>query len=141
MYNFDEGVLELPSEWTDRSVNLFDKPVEGGSIALAITREVVPDDYTVEVATEEYLSSMMPRLRRFELISRAADKSLGVPGTRLRYRFFHAESGQATTIQLLLRWENRLVTVAMTGPGRAEEEMLRSFDAIVKTLKLRRRAG
>lgn len=139
MYNFEEGIFDLPIGWTDRSIHLFDRQIEGAAITLMITRDVVPAELTVDTAATEFLSNIEPRVRRFELVARGHDKSFGAPTMRVYYRYFHAEHGQATVLQLMVRWEDRLLTMAMTGPTRAEQQMTRSFEAMFKTLKLRRR--
>lgn len=141
MYNFDEGAIELPPEWTDRSIHLFDRPVDGGAIAMVITREVMADGASLEAAVDDFLKGMAPRLRRFELVERAPDPTVGVPAVRVRYRFFHTEMGAATAVQTMLRHGDRMLTMAMTAPGRHDDEMLRSFEAIVRSLRLRKKIG
>lgn len=139
MYNFDEGAIELPGEWTDRSIHLFDRPVDGGAIAMVITREVMAEGATLEGAADDLLKGMAPRLRRFELVERGPDATIGVPAVRVRYRFFHPDMGAATSVQAMLRHQDRMLTIAMTAPARHEDEMLRSFDGIVRSLRLRKK--
>lgn len=71
MYLFQEGTLDLPSDWDDQSVNvLAPKSPQAGGVSFVISREALPVGLTLPAYTERELKRLGKELPQFALVAR-----------------------------------------------------------------------
>lgn len=139
MYHFDEGAFELPEDYTDRTVNIFETKREGATVAVSITREPMPAGMSIEAVADHFVKEMSTRLRRFEILRRAPSTVGSMPAVEVLYTFFHQDGGLVAQEQVFIEYMDRLVLVGMTGPARLQATLSRELKEMLKTLKLRKR--
>jgi hypothetical protein len=138
MYNFDEGAFELPADWQDRSLHIFEHRDPTGGDVLTITRQPAEKGKPLAQLVSEYVDETSTRLRRFELASRTTATVGALPAILLQFSWFHAEKGTIVQQQAFIEYGDRVVFLTMTSSARTAEASVARFKALLATFKFRR---
>jgi hypothetical protein len=141
MYHFDEGAFELAAGFEDKSLHVFQKPVEGGQVLMTIIREAKGADVTLDVIGEKFVEQMSSTLRRFELVTHERGTTGSLPAVRVRFRWFNPEAGPVYQEQIFVEYHELVVTFALACPDRVSEAAAVEFSRMVQSVKFRKRGA
>lgn len=138
MYNFDEGAFELPPDWQDRSVHIFEHRDPAGGDVLTITRQPAAKGKPIAQLVTEYVDEASTRMRRFELASRTTVMVGALPAILLQFSWYHAEKGSILQQQAFIEYGDKVIYLTMTSSARTAEASVARFKGLLATFKFRR---
>lgn len=84
-YFFDEGAMDLPGTWTDRTVHVLEAPAStGGKHGLMVTREALAPGADFTSVVEDRLAQLPRALRGYKLIGRRESVVGGLPAVEIK---------------------------------------------------------
>jgi hypothetical protein len=145
LYRINEGDLEVPGGWEDRTVTALSFPSKAAKpeASFAITRDNhVASDKTLASYVDQQLVDMAKTCPRFELIARSRIEIDATPAEQLQFTW---RSPDGTTVQqqqtVILMADHVALTFTATAPRAKFGEYAPVFASLVETFRLRREAA
>lgn len=147
VYHMNEGALDLPAGWGDKSVTAFSFP-QGSKKAVAsftITREPLdPSQKASSVSSyiDHHLIEMAKSCPKFELVRRDSITVDGAPATQIEFTWRTPERAIVHQEQTVLFLAGKVaVTFTATAPHDKWKEHAPTFREIVGTFRFRPKAS
>jgi hypothetical protein len=138
--NCNEAQFELPANWEDQSVLAFASPGEAPRNAVVITKQLLPEGKTAEELVDFHVQSLSQKLRRFQLIGKAAVKVGELPAWDIRFSFTHHGLAMYQR-QVSVHWYDLLWVLSTSGGESRKDAIEHASDAILRSIKFRRKQG
>lgn len=140
MYRINEGTIDLPAEWQDRTINVISSAMGAlPGLSLTITRDDIPWGMGFDEYVEGQLEQAGQALKSFQPGERRAVNLGGTPAVEVEC---HWTAKQGPIHQIITTVQNgpqkALVLTASMG-GRMSEGQKAEMRRIVSTLKLDKR--
>lgn len=130
----NEGHLELPANWEDRTVNGLSFPAgsKQPQFSVAITRDnAKPPEMSLAAYVDRHLHQMAKDCSRFDLLSREDTVADGVPAIRVAFTWRPPDGNFVQQEQTILVLDTGTV---LTFTGTALKSRYASFSQIVREL-------
>jgi hypothetical protein len=134
-----EGLLTVPDDWDDKTVNVFMKELPSGENAsIVVTRDRLTEPLDQYVArTLRGLSQTLPR---FTLLSRH-ERAVGpLTGHELVLRWTR-EGSPIHQQQVYVEYFSKILTFTLTAPQESAQEAAKAFSEVLDEVKLRKPEG
>lgn len=136
VYTINEGELEIPDGWTDKSVNVF---AVGTSLPLAlsfvISREEFDPQGDLATYAEERLDTVEHQLKDFKVIEKRQIEVAG--STALEAEFtWRGQAGLMYQRQTYVRAGQQVLVFTATSRRELREEHRAQIDAVLSSLRL-----
>jgi hypothetical protein len=135
VYHIDEGALELPAEFIDASVNVFEWIGKSGRMNVTIQRQRCEHNQTFEQLVHEATSSY-PKLFTNYAEEEPMDIAMDVPVLSKRFRW-RQDTGVSYHHQVFLNLNTVVMTITATGSAAGREEVDASLDRVLRSLQFR----
>jgi hypothetical protein len=137
-FHFDEGALQIPEHWTDRSVNILINSAEGTpSFNLVITREpLVGRDFAEVMAAQ--LKDVSKQLAEYQLLGTRETLVAGLPAIEARSVFATRTGRMYHHVTAVAYYDRALMLTATTNFKDAEGCDL-AVAGLLESLTLRER--
>ena len=140
MYRINEGTLDLPRDWADRSINVVASNPTGAGASLTITRDDMPWGMSFDEYVDEQTKQAAQALKNFEVIERRSLDLAGVPATEIESRWIAKQGPIHQLITTVQNGRRVLILTASLG-GEMSESQKTEMRRIVATLRLERTEG
>lgn len=133
--HFNEGAIDLPEGWTDKSVNVWAFEAAGGAVAAIRTREDATMPFDAYCA---HVSRLLTKnLAGFKLIEERRLQLQGLPAHRVECTW-RREGELVHQVQILVHYVDSFVVFSLCGPD-AQWEALAHFEKVLSdTLRFRK---
>lgn len=136
IYRINEGELEIPPEWTDKSVNVF---AVGSSLPLAlsfvITREEIDAREDLATYADAKLDEIGHQLKQFKIVEKRQVEVAGTVALEAEFTW-RAEAGLMYQRQTYVRAGKRMLVFTATSRRELREEHRAQVDAVLSSLRL-----
>lgn len=135
-YHIAEGLLTVPEDWDDKTVNVFMKALPSGENAsIVVTRDTLSEP--LEQYVGRTLRGLSQTLPRFSLLARH-ERAVGpLTGHELVLRWTR-EGSVIHQQQVYVEYFGRVLTFTLTAPLAGAEEAKRVFGEVLDEVKLRK---
>lgn len=135
-YKFNEGELDLPSTWADKTVNVF---TVGNSLPLAlsvvISREPIDPKKDLATYAEEKLDDISHQLKEFKILEKRQIEVAG--NTALDADFtWRGQAGLMYQRQTYIRAGKTLLVFTISARRELQDEYREQVDAVLNSLRL-----
>ncbi len=139
IFNFDEGVLELPGAWADSTVNVLSRPMlDGTQLAVVLTRVPLKKELDLEGFVDRNIETQKQSMRGWEMLGRRPAVLGNLPGVELKIKWLHDGKMVFHHAAYAVYYDKVLVITGSCAVKFAEEcESL--MNRILPTLKFRER--
>lgn len=136
IFKFNEGEIDLPSTWADKTVNVF---TVGSSLPLAlsvvISREPIDSKKDLATYADEKLDDISHQLKEFKIIEKRQIEVAG--NTALDADFtWRGQAGLMYQRQTYVRAGKTLLVFTVTARRELQEEYRAQVDAVLSSLRL-----
>jgi hypothetical protein len=136
MYQMQEGSLSLPTDWHDKSMNVFVSVATGTEgVSFVVTRESLPWGMKFHEYTANEVQKLAKQVASYELI---ADADTEVSGRAAYTHEFRWLNNGKPIQQLLTMVEHgkRVLMLTFTAPGTISETQKAQVQEIIQSLTL-----
>lgn len=134
-YRLDEGELEIPSGWTDKTVNVF---TVGNSLPLAlsfvISREPLDPHKDLAVYADEKLDDFSHQLKEFKIIEKRQIELAGAMALDAEFTW-RGQAGLMYQRQTYVGTGNILLVFTATARRELSEEHRATIDAVLTSFR------
>jgi hypothetical protein len=137
-FHFDEGIIEVPSHWSDRTVNiLIGKGSGAPDFNLVMSRDDLGDRAFEDVVAEQ-MKELSKRMPGFSLLGRREASIGGVPGIEARI-VFETNGAQMYQRMAALHYYDKALVFTATSLFKEAESCDAALARILASLMLRQR--
>lgn len=140
MYQINEGTIDLPEAWHDRTINVVASSLTGPGATLTITRDEMPWGMGFGEYVDDQGKQAAQALKNFEVLGRrdlAIDKCAAV---EIECRWVAAQGRVHQLITTVQDGQKVLVLTASVG-GEMSDNQKAEMRRVVSTLRLDRKRG
>ncbi|HZO15176.1 MAG TPA: DcrB-related protein [Polyangiaceae bacterium] len=139
-YHIDEGLLEVPGRWEDRSVQVFvePQPETGHPTSIVVTRE--PLNVPLARYGEETLRTLSQTLPRFSLLEKKRCTLPPLSGLTLAFQWTR-EGVRVEQRQVIVDYYGKALTFTSTAPLEHAAQAKDTLQRFVDAVKFRKRMG
>lgn len=131
----NEGVLTIPRDWHDATVNVFtEKPPGERGLSITINRDRLPPGTTLDDYVEEQSQRLESQLKEFRLLSNERVMLRNREAYLLEFRWQSRDVGDVHQFLMTVSDGRQVLNFAGTSPGRMDQrqsaqlrEILSSF--------------
>lgn len=135
MYRINEGTIDLPTNWHDRTINVVASTTTGAGASLTITRDDIPWGMSFPEYIEDQARQAAQALKKFEVIDRKEMQINGAPAYELESRWV-AKQGPIHQIITSIQAGQKVLILTASVPGQMSDSQKAEMRRIVATLKL-----
>jgi hypothetical protein len=139
---FNEGALELPEGWEDRSVLALSFPAgsKKPEASFAITRDAAAAGQpTLAAYVDRQMVDLGRSLTRFDLVERAREMLDGEPAERLEFTWRSPDGATVRQRQTIVRLENGwALTLTCTTQESRFAQYQPAFEKLIRTFRFRK---
>jgi hypothetical protein len=136
MYQMQEGSLSLPTDWHDKSMNVFVSVATGTEgVSFVVTRESLPWGMKFHEYTANEVQKLAKQVAGYELIAGADAEVSGRAAYTHEFRWLN----NGKSIQQLLtmvEYGKRVLILTFTAPGAISETQKTQVQEIIRSLTL-----
>ncbi len=140
MYRINEGTIDLPRDWTDRSINVVASNPTGAGASLTITRDDMPWGMNFHDYVDDQAKQAAKALKNFEILGRREFEIGGNPATEIESRWVAKQGPVHQLITSVQSGRKVLILTASLG-GEMSDGQKAEMRRIVATLRLERTEG
>lgn len=140
MYRINEGTIDLPAEWTDRSINVVSSNPSSTGASLTITRDDIPWGMSFAEYVDDQAGQAGKALKNFEVIERREFELAGAPAHEIESRWTAKQGPIHQLITTVQSGRKVLILTASLGGGMSESQKT-EMRRIVATLRLEKAEG
>ena len=135
MYRFNEGVIDLPNDWQDRSINVIGSNVTGPGITMTITRDDIPWGMGFGEYVDDQARQAAQALKNFNIVERRELSVNGRAAIEVECRWVANQGPIHQIITTVQNGQKALVMTASVGGSMSESQMT-EMRRISSTLRL-----
>lgn len=125
MQNIGEGVLDIPKEWHNHSVNIFAAKNPGTpGLSITINRDRLPFQTTVDEYVQTQCDKLVKQLKEFQLIERTDVEVAEQVATQLEFTWQTDDAGPIHQVLLCIAAGDAVLNFAASFPGRMSDKQL-----------------
>ncbi len=134
-YHINEGILILPKDWRDQTLNVFVTGA-GKGLSLAISRDEIPWGMSFEEYVLGEIKKISENFDKFEEDGRSV---IEINGARCPVVRFHWTSpqGQLFQIMTIIKLEKRVIILTATMPEVISSEQVKKIEEMFVSFKTR----
>lgn len=140
MYYFNEGSLELPQEWQDKTIHIFSATKDNNSngLSFTISRDNMPWGMAFDEFAEREIVSLSRQLKNYRQLNKQT-------GTLAEHHMvsnefsWDAEQGHIHQYMVFIDTKPQVLIFTATMVGLLSEQQKEKIDVILQTLKLNER--
>ena len=141
MYRINEGVIDLPPEWQDRTINVVSSSLGAvPGLSLTITRDDMPWGMNFHDYVDDQAKQAAKALKNFEILDRREFEIGGNPATEIESRWVAKQGPVHQLITSVQSGRKVLILTASLG-GEMSDGQKAEMRRIVATLRLERTEG
>lgn len=140
MYRINEGIIDLPDEWTDRSINVVASNPGGSGASLTITRDEMPWGMSFAEYVADQARQAGKALKNFEIIGQSEFELSGAPAHEIESRW-SAKQGPIHQLITSVQSGRRVLILTASLGGEMSEGQKAEMRRIVATLRLEKAEG
>lgn len=140
MYRINEGTIDLPESWQDRSINVISSSLTGPGATMTITRDDVPWGMAFGEYVDDQAKQAAQALKNFETLGRrdlVVDKSAAI---EIECRWVAAQ-GKVHQLITTVQDEAKVLVLTASIGGEMSEGQKAEMRRIAQTLRLDRKRG
>lgn len=136
MYRINEGTIDLPQNWHDRTINVVSSTSAGLGVSLTITRDDMPWGMKFHEYVEDQAEQAAQALKNFNILGRGEVTVGGAQAIELECKWT-AQQGPVHQLITTVQHNGRSVLVLTASAGDTMSESQKSeLRRIVSTLRL-----
>ncbi len=137
MFVFNEGTLDLPSNWTDQTINVISSapPMEQG-MTFSITRDSIPWGMDFAEYVEDQIKQTSEALNDFELVDRRNLALSRAPAVEIECRWMSKQGPIHQIITTVQAAETRAMVITATIRGKISSGQAAEVRRITASLQL-----
>lgn len=136
-YHINEAELDLPDEWSDKSVNIFSSGASAKApLTLVISRDEMKEGQELADFADEKLAELSPQLSQFKLIDKRQVEVAGDVALDAEFTW-RSNQGLMHQRQTYVCLGRRVLVFTATAPRELREQHRREVDAVLASLKFR----
>lgn len=140
MYRMNEGTIDLPDSWQDRTINVISSSLTGPGATLTITRDDMPWGMGFVEYVEDQSKQAAQALKNFEVLGRRDMVVDSCAAVEIECRWVAAQGRVHQLITTVQDAQKVLVLTASVG-GEMSENQKAEMRRVVSTLRLDRKKG
>ncbi|MBP9897157.1 MAG: DUF1795 domain-containing protein [Gemmatimonadales bacterium] len=132
----NEGMLTIPPEWHDATVNVYtEKPPGERGLSITINRDGLPPGSTLGEYVEEQRQRLESQLKEFQLIAKERVGILKGEAHLLEFRWRSRDVGEVHQLLMTVSDGRRILNFAGTCPGRMDQPQSAQILAILRSFQ------
>ncbi|TRW95911.1 DUF1795 domain-containing protein [Paracoccus sp. M683] len=141
MYRLNEGMIDLPGDWHDRSINVVSSNLTGSGASFTITRDEMPWGMGFGEYVDDQGKQAAQALKDFKIHDRRELKVSDAPAVEMECSWV-SKAGKMHQIITTVQGEGQKVLILTASVGGAMSENQKAeMRRIVSTLRLERGKG
>lgn len=139
-YYFNQGALNLPQKWEDKTIVGFSFPqgAKQPAATIAITLDVMPDDVTLGAYIDKHLKFMPRNFSRYEFISREELEINEKPAIQINFSWRAPDRSLIQQQQTMLECpQGSLLTFTATAAMKEFDRYQKDFQSIINSFQCR----
>lgn len=135
MYRINEGSIDLPNDWQDRSINVIGSNISGPGITMTITRDDIPWGMAFIEYVDDQARQAAQALKDFKVVERRELTVNGHDAIEVECRWVAKQGPIHQIITTVQNGQRALVLTASVG-GKMSESQMAEMRRITSTLTL-----
>lgn len=135
MYRINEGSIDLPNDWQDRSINVIGSNISGPGITMTITRDDIPWGMAFIEYVDDQARQAAQALKDFKVVERRKLTVNGHDAVEVECRWVAKQGPIHQIITTVQNGQRALVLTASVG-GKMSESQMAEMRRITSTLTL-----
>lgn len=135
MYRINEGSIDLPPTWHDRTINVVASSTTGAGASLTITRDDIPWGMSFVEYVEDQANQAADALKKFEVLDKRELTVNGAPAYEIESRWV-AKQGPIHQIITSVQAGQKVLILTASATGRMSDSQKTEMRRIVSTLQL-----
>lgn len=137
MYHFNEGTIELPDEWLDRTIHILSaaKEQEVGS-SFTMSRDKMPWGMNFKEFTSKEIISISRQLKEYQQLDINDGTLSGKATVSVEFQW-QAAQGRIHQLMTFVETQPQILILTATFPDFMTESQKKQVNRILATLKLR----
>lgn len=135
MYRINEGSIDLPNDWQDRSINVIGSNISGPGITMTITRDDIPWGMAFIEYVDDQARQAAQALKDFKVVERRELTVNGHDAVEVECRWVAKQGPIHQIITTVQNGQRALVLTASVG-GKMSESQMAEMRRITSTLTL-----
>ncbi|MBC9246832.1 DUF1795 domain-containing protein [Paracoccus sp. 11-3] len=135
MYRINEGSIDLPNDWQDRSINVIGSNISGPGITMTITRDDIPWGMAFAEYVDDQARQAAQALKDFKVVERRELTVNGHEAVEVECRWVAKQGPIHQIITTVQSGQRALVLTASVG-GKMSNSQMAEMRRITSTLKL-----
>ncbi|MFG1173017.1 DcrB-related protein [Erwiniaceae bacterium CAU 1747] len=137
LFQFNEGVIKLPSAWKDLSVQVLSAADNDQSgVSFTLSRDIIPWGMSFSQFADSEISSLSKQLKDYRQINRE-NGVLHSRDTTTSEFTWSSPQGPIHQLMMLLNVNPKVLVFTATIPGHMTDEQRQQLTALMKTFRLR----
>jgi hypothetical protein len=136
MYQMQEGSLSLPTDWHDKSMNVFVSVATGTEgVSFVVTRESLPWGMKFHEYTANEVQKLAKQVASYELIAGADTEVSGRTAYTHEFRWLNNDK-PIQQLLTMVEYGKRVLMLTFTAPGTISETQKAQVQEIIQSLIL-----
>jgi hypothetical protein len=135
MYRINEGTIDLPREWTDRTINVVASNPSGPGASLTITRDDLPWGMDFDEYVADQAKQAAKALKGFEILDERQLSVNGAPAYEIESRWV-ARQGPIHQIITTVQTGRKILILTASVNGTMSDGQKAEMRRVVSTLRL-----
>jgi hypothetical protein len=132
MQNIGEGILTIPENWHNNTLNIFTEQGPGvRGLSITANRDRLQPQKNLEEYANVQALKLPRQLNRFEILKTQRITTDGRPARLFEFTWHSGEAGPVHQVLLIVADGDKVLSLAASCPGRMSEDQLLQTTAIL----------